>query len=185
MKKVLLTIASLVAVAMCANAQVWAWGPKVGATFSTANGVTDAKARAGVVAGMFAESAVNDWLVMEADLLFSQQGYDLDTSPKDRFRADYLTMPIVGKYYLLDGLNFQMGAQFGYLLGVKEKVGDTKRQVRDEFNKYSISFIAGLAYDFDFGMIIECRYHYGLTPMVTSNSNSRGGHLQVMLGWRF
>ncbi len=185
MKKVLLTLVSVFAVAVCVNAQPWAWGPKVGATFSTANGIADAQVRAGVVAGLFVESEVSDGLVMEADLLYSQQGYDLDTSPKDRFRVEYLTMPIVSKYYLVDGLNFQVGGQFGYLLGAREKVGDASRSAADDFNHYSISILAGLAYDFDFGLIIEGRYHYGLTPLSSLDADIRGGHLQVTVGWRF
>ena len=92
----------------------------------------------------------------------------------------------VSKYYLFDNFNFQLGGQFEYLLGAKEKVsGQSSRSIRNDFNRYNISFIAGLAYDFDFGLVVEGRYFYGLTQLTPLADNSRSGYLQLSLGYRF
>ena len=186
MKHILTIMFAVLAMSITAKAQSWAWGPKVGMTFSTINGAENAEVREGVVAGLFAERAVNEWLVMQADLLFSQHGYDLKADPKVRYRVDYISLPIVGKYYLIDNLNFQLGGQFEYLVGAKKKVsGSSSQSVRDEFNRYNIAFIAGIGYDFDFGLLLEGRYFYGLTQMTPLQDNSRSGYLQFAVGWRF
>ncbi len=185
MKKTLLSVATLLLIAFGASAQNWGWGPKVGVAFSTANNIQGAKVREGMVAGIFFQNPVCNWFTLEADVLFSQQGYDLHTDPKTRYRVDYLAVPVLGKYYLLGGLNFQLGAEFDYLLNAKKKYDGTDYVVHRDFNKFNIQFLTGLAYDFDFGLIVEGRYLYGLTEFVSTAGNARTGALQVSLGWCF
>ncbi len=186
MKHFFTIVLAVLALSGTVKAQDWAFGPKVGITFSTVNGVQTAEVREGVVAGVFAERAIGDMAAMQADLLFSQHGYNLNTDPKTRYRVDYLSLPIVTKYYLFNNFNFQLGGQFEYLLGAKEKVsGSPSRSIRNDFNRYNIAIIAGLAYDFDFGLIIEGRYFYGLTQLTSLEDNSRTGYLQLTAGFRF
>ena len=169
------------------SAQGWAWGPKVGATFATANGIPNAKILPGVSAGLFFESVACNWFVIESDLLFSMQGFKIDGGDEGdtSVRLNYISMPLLGKYYVIDGLNLQMGASFDYLVHTGAKVGDTKVDVDGEFNKFNIQLIAGLAYDFDFGMVLEGRYRYGLTPLTPEVENVYSGMLQISVGWRF
>ena len=186
MKKILLLCAAALMVATAANAQGWAWGPKVGATFTTVNGVPDLKLREGVTAGLFFESVAADWCVIEADLLFSMQGFKVEDELDSKVRLNYLSMPIVGKYYVIDGLNLQLGASFDYLIhsGIKTDSA-TEFNIDGDFNKFNIQFVAGMAYDFDFGMVLEGRYCYGLTPISTQTQDAYSGMLQVTAGWRF
>ncbi|MBE5032726.1 porin family protein [Gallalistipes aquisgranensis] len=190
MKKILLSVAGLFLIGLCANAQPWGFGPKVGASFSTVNGVEGAKMRAGVVAGVFADRMINDWLSVEADLLYAMNGFRVhgDNGVKSKINLDYIYMPVVAKFYLTDGLNFQLGARFGYLVTSKEDVdGGDKYTIRDAINRYDVDLLAGLAYDFDFGMIIEGRYNIGATKMlrVASANPMTNGALEFSVGWRF
>lgn len=189
MKKILLSaVILLVAGLGTANAQPWTFGPKVGATFSTANGVPQAKVRAGVVAGIFAESMVSDWYAIQAEILYTQQGYDMkpDGGSKLKNRLDYIAMPVVNKFYLIGGLNFQLGAQFAYLLDAKKIKEDEHSNIRGNFNKFDVQFVTGLAYDFDFGLVIEGRYQIGLTRLTsTSTDGITSGTLQITAGWKF
>lgn len=75
MKKGLLAIFAMLCVTATASAQGWGFGPKVGATFANVNGLEGTKMKAGVVAGMFAERDINNWFSIQAELLWSQQGY--------------------------------------------------------------------------------------------------------------
>ncbi len=190
MKKFLLSVAGLFLIGLCANAQPWGFGPKAGASFSTVNGVEGAKMRAGVVAGVFADRMINDWLSVEADLLYAMNGYrfhDLN-GVESKINLDYIYMPVVAKFYLTDGLNFQLGARFGYLVTSKEDIdGGDKFTIRDAINRYDVDFLTGLAYDFDFGMIVEGRYNIGLTNMLRMSSEVpvTNGALEFVVGWRF
>ncbi|MBQ1964290.1 MAG: PorT family protein [Tidjanibacter sp.] len=185
MKKILLLCAAALMVATAANAQGWAWGPKVGATFSTINGVRDVKVREGVTAGLFFESVACNWFVVEADLLFSMQGFKMNDEYDSKVRLNYLSMPVVGKYYVIDGLNLQMGAEFDYLIHSGIKSDNDSFDIDGEFNRFNIQLIAGMAYDFDFGMVLEGRYSYGLSPLATTTKDVYSGMLQVTAGWRF
>ena len=66
MKKILLSILAVVALGITTQAQTWGFGPKVGITFSSANGVEGSKMRVGVVAGAFASRWINDWFAIQA-----------------------------------------------------------------------------------------------------------------------
>lgn len=186
MKKILLLCATALMVTVAASAQGWAWGPKVGVNFSTLNSVPDVKLREGISAGVFFESVATNWFVIEGDLLFSMQGFKADDELDTKVRLNYISMPIVGKYYVIDGLNLQMGAAFDYLIhsGIKND-GEGDVDIDGDFNKFNIQFIAGMAYDFDFGMVLEGRYCYGLTPVSTQRNDVYSGVLQLSLGWRF
>lgn len=186
MKKILLACATALMVTAAASAQGWAWGPKVGLTMSTINGVEDVQLREGVSAGLFFESVACNWFVIEGDLLFSMQGFKADDELGSKIRLNYISMPIVGKYYVFDGLNLQMGAAFDYLIHSGIKVDDNSDvDIDGDFNKFNIQFVAGMAYDFDFGMVLEARYSYGLTPMSTQRNDIYSGMLQISAGWRF
>ncbi len=186
MKKILLTAACILMLGLTVNAQPWGFGPKAGATFSTVNGVKGAKVRVGVVAGLFAERMVSNFMGYQVELLFNQQGYDVKhVTPTPKYRLDYISMPLISKYYILGGLNMQLGAQFDYLVGAKQKTENAHMSIRSDFNKYGVSFIAGLAYDFDFGLIIEGRYQLGLVNISSVTDQVTTGFLQVTAGWRF
>ena len=188
MKKLLLLCAAAIVSLGTLSAQGWAWGPKVGATFATANGIPDAKILPGVSAGLFFESIACNWFVIESDLLFSMQGFKVDSSDTTAdasVRLNYISMPVLGKYYLIDGLNLQMGASFDYLIHTGAKVDDVEVDMDGDFNRFNIQLLAGLAYDFDFGMVLEGRYRYGLTPLTPEAEDVYSGMLQISVGWRF
>ena len=186
MKKLLLLCAAAMLSLGTISAQGWAWGPKVGATLATVNGIPDAKLLPGVSAGLFFESVACSWFVIESDILFSMQGFKIDGKDTDaNVRLNYISMPILGKYYLIDGLNLQMGASFDYLVHTGAKVNDAEVDMDGKFNKFNIQLLAGLAYDFDFGMVLEGRYRYGLTPLTPEAEDIYSGMLQISVGWRF
>ncbi|MBP3357208.1 MAG: PorT family protein [Rikenellaceae bacterium] len=190
MKKLLLSVIGLCMMGFAAQAQTWSFGPKAGMSFATVNGVDHARVRTGFVAGMFAERRLKNVMAWQAELLFTSQGYftKFDGNPKTVYRLNYLSMPIVSKYYLMGGLNLQLGGQFNYLVSAKQDVkhGGGKTDIKSNINKFDVSFLTGLAYDFDCGLIIEGRYTIGLTRLLrTSDHSVTTGSLQVAVGWRF
>ncbi|UKI39717.1 MAG: PorT family protein [Alistipes putredinis] len=95
-------------------------------------------------------------------------------------------MPLVTKYYLIGGLNVQLGAQFGYLINAKNNLpGASRQSIKGETNRYNVGILTGLAYDFDFGLVLEGRYTLALTDTFVNTAKQRGGALQVMVGWKF
>ena len=118
-----------------ASAQGWGFGPKVGTTFANVNGLEGTKMKAGVVAGMFAERDINNWFSIQAELLWSQQGYHQKMAGEAfDTRLSYVYLPVVTKYYLIGGMNVQLGAQFGYLVTSKATGSPSLKPVINKYN---------------------------------------------------
>lgn len=188
MKKILLSVAAVLLIGLGANAQPWSFGPKAGVSFSTMSNIPSAKARTGVVAGVFAERMVNDWFSIQTELLYSMQGFRLkEEGITGKYNIDYISMPVLTKFYIMGGLNLQLGAQFSYMTGANLKYDGEKDNVDYMVNKYNVGVFTGIAYDFDFGLILEGRYNIGLSDVFVNAENSkiRTGSLQIAAGWRF
>lgn len=188
MKKTLLTAAALCLIVIGAQAQLWGFGPKAGVNFATVNGVEGSKVRTGVVAGVFLDRMVTSWFSIQTELLYSMNGFRIDEGDAtSKVDLDYIKMPIVAKYYMMGGLNLHMGTQLGYLIKSNVDNGVFNGNVDSRVNKYNVDLVAGIAYDFNFGMILEGRYNIGITKTFNniSNDNIKNGTLQVLAAWRF
>ena len=186
MKKILLSILAVVALSITTQAQTWGFGPKVGITFSSANGVEGSKMRVGVVAGAFASRWINDWFAIQGELLYSQQGYNTKVAGvSEKYRLDYLTMPMLAKFYVMDGLNFEAGGQIAYRVSAKQKLTEADfLSLKQKTNRFHADLIFGVSYDFDFGLILEGRYLLSANSVGVNNSIKTGA-LQFLVGWRF
>lgn len=186
MRKFLLSIVALFLFVGVTNAQEWAFGPKAGVSFSSVNGWEGAKTRKGVVAGMFLERMIVPALAVQTDILYSMEGFHFKTGDETtKVNLDYIKMPIVLKYYMVGGLNLQLGGQLGYLVTKELDNNTLDYDLEALTNRFSIDLVAGMAYDFCFGLMLEARYNIGVTKMFNSTKGINNGTLQVAAGWRF
>lgn len=147
-------------------------GLKAGANFAS---ITDASNlltsnRTGFLIGVFAGVKFSDKLGIQGDLLYSQQGANLD--PKD-INLNYINVPIVLKYYLVQGFNLQAGPQFGFI--VDDNI---------EAESFDLAGVLGLGYDFPFGIRIEGRHNFGLTDVFNS-IKGKNSVTSIAIGYSF
>ena len=118
---------------------------------------------------------------MQADILYSQQGAEFDYG---KFDLNYVNVPIVLKYYLVQGLNVQAGPQFGFILDddVYAEIGGFK--LKEDAEKSDVSGIVGAGYDFPFGIRLDARYNFGFTD-VLKDDKSKNNVFSVALGYSF
>ena len=131
------------------------------------------------------ERDINNWFSIQAELLWSQQGYHQKMAGEAfDTRLSYVYLPVVTKYYLIGGMNVQLGAQFGYLVTSKATGSPSLKPV---INKYNVDALVGLGYDFNCGLMIEGRYNIGLTNLQRTNDplDLRNATMEVMVGWKF
>lgn len=198
MKKILLT--ALVAV-MCMGgvfAQL-SMGPKVGLNVSSLTG-DGSNYRAGVNAGIFANYRINNLLAIQPEFIYSMQGAVSDEIPlgskslKTTYTLHYLDIPVLLKVYPWRGLNVQVGPQFGFCVSdeFELKVGDEKISSND-FKEYGYEQVArtfdfsialGLGYEFDFGLVVDARYNFGLTD-ISDDGEGKNTLLMISLGYKF
>ena len=196
MKKMMM-MAVLAIVAMTANAQntlrengTFTLQPKVGlgigflsGDWSSASGV-DRKSRFGVLAGVEGEYYVNDWFSAALGVNYAQQGWKFKGGGiSETTKLDYLNIPIVGNFYITEGLALKTGVQLGCLLSAKEE----STSVKDYYEKMNISIPIGISGEYK-NFVLDVRYNISLTK-INKNSNSenkyRSDLFQITLGYKF
>lgn len=147
------------------NAQGLDFGVKLGFNFANVSGIEDFDQRTGLSAGLFAGARLGDKLGLQIDALYSQQGAEVGQTYSDivqDFNLDYISIPVVVKYYITENLNIHAGPQMGILLNDETSVVG---QVFDNIGTDSLDWLGtlGLGLDLPLGLRAEARYSFGLT----------------------
>lgn len=186
MKKVLL-LAACIVMASGAFAQ-FSWGIKGGLNISSLTNVPNNQMKTGIYVGAFAEYQFNDFIAIQPEIIYSRQGVSHtiektvtdreDVKSRNRFRANYINIPILAKVYLLDNLSLDLGPQIGFVLTAKEfgKSVDTKngrdvsiyksRMDKNSYNTFDVSIAMGLTYKLNANLFVSARYNLGLTDFL-------------------
>lgn len=171
MKKLILSFFAVIAFGTL-NAQDMKFGVKAGANFSNLTGDVDADGRTGFYFGGLVDFAISEKFHVQPEVLYSMEG------AKDA-ELDFVRIPIMAKYYVMDGLNLQAGPLLGFKVGGEE--------FTDEATK-SIDFGLGLggAYEMSMGVFVDLRYNIGLSNISDVDGFDAGtSAFQVGLGYRF
>ena len=179
MKK-LFVIAALMVATLSANAQQMFIKPMVGGTLATLTGDTEGnKMKLGLVAG--AEFGYNfaENMGVTAGLLYSMQGSaikDVD----EKYKMDYLNIPVLFNYYIVPGLAVKAGIQPGFLMRAKFDDAD----IKDYMKKFDLSIPMGLSYEIS-DFVIDARYNLGVSNILKDNKgfvwDGKGHNSVIML----
>lgn len=157
-------------------------GIKVGATFANLTDVTNASTKTGFVGGAFVTIKFSDKIAIQGDLLYSQQGVELDV---DKINLDYINIPIVFKYYILKRINIQAGPQFGTV--IKDNY-----DIDVDYDSFDITGILGIGIDLPLNLRITGRYGFGLSEISfiefegdTKETNSKNSVFSLTAGFSF
>lgn len=193
----------MTATAVAANAQVgFGWGPKIGFNASKIT-KSGADSKLGMTGGLFFGYNFTRSFGVEVGALYSQQGASKGNM---KLTAGYMNFPVVAKIPIFVGLHGFVGPQFAANVSGKLKYGDTKVKMKGLFNKWDVGGIAGLGYQFNFGLNIGLNYNFGFVDMVNKDFvykspdnivnvndvnaliddiDGKNGTWQLTFGWRF
>lgn len=164
-------------------------GIKGGLNFSNfySDEVDDQNMRTSFHAGMYFKAALNHFLAIQAEILYSRKGsttkYDNFITGDGEFshNLDYLELPILGVINVTENINFHAGPYFAYLLNAdiqNESENSDFNYVEDldeeDFERLDFGIAAGVGFEFEtvrFGV----RYDYGLTEVGKSHSYTSNG----------
>ncbi|MTI31600.1 porin family protein [Xanthovirga aplysinae] len=145
-----------------AKAQEVELGLKGGLNFSTLGENSDNDPlKLGFHAGGYLSVPVSPNFSIQPELLYSQQG-EISDWENATYRYDYINVPVMGKIYLTDGLNVQIGPQLGFLTAAKYKTGRNTKDITDEINPLDLSLGFGVGYEGRSGANFTLRYNAGL-----------------------
>ena len=184
MKKIKLTLFIAIMTIVSVNAQT-TFGVKAGANFSSF-AYSDSygesqyeKARTSIHFGAVAEIQISDKFSFQPELLYSSQGskYEIseeDYSEKSVAKFDYLTVPLMAKYYVAEGFSLEAGPQIAFLLSAKDDYAfydhywedgsySETYDMADGFKKVDFGLNFGVGYKLDSGLNFGARYYLGLS----------------------
>ena len=164
------------------------FGVKVGLNVSSMSDLDDSNSKPGFTAG-----------ALSADLLYSREGTTIKSDGyKQTMKSNYLNIPILANFYVLDKLAFKVGVQPGIFLSAKIKDNssgnDETVSVSDLYKGMDFSFPIGVSYEFFNRLIVEARYTIGAAKVLDSGKfneaydiapKSRNNYFTISAGYRF
>ncbi len=185
MKKTIITLAILL-ITSFGFSQGFHIGAKAGANFANQKGGDNDenfKTRTAFHAGLIGELGLSEKFSVQGELLYNslgtkgeeiQSGNGYTLAVKGDIKTDYLSLPILAKYYIIKGLSAEAGPQFSYLLSsnydatASDNFGNSESlsvDIKDDTKKMDIGFAVGASYKLDFGLYFGLRYVLGLSKI--------------------
>lgn len=191
MKKVLLATIAFAAISMSSFAQEgFGWGVKAGINGADITKTDDSKMKIGFTAGVFVDYKFCNWFGASADVLYSAQGTKFkEGDDKMNMNMNYLNIPLLAKFYVVNGLHIDLGPQFGFLMSAKAKMDGEKESFKDNMKSFDFSVPVGVGYEFPMGLKLDLRYAFGVTNGMKEiegyQSKAKNSVASLTVGWRF
>ncbi len=181
MKKLFFIAAITVMAVSATQAQEVRLGAKAGVNFSTLSGddLGDIKSRTGFHIGGLVEIPISEKFWVQPEVLYSAQGakykdsgseMGVDYSYDITTKLDYIQVPIMAKYYVVEGLALEAGPQISFLASkkgtVEGSVGGVEVSTEEDLDNVSgIDFGVGFgaSYRLPMGVFFGARYNLGLS----------------------
>jgi hypothetical protein len=207
MKKLFLCAAIAVFGLSNVNAQEVKFGVKAGVNFATlSTDIIDAKSRTSFHFGGVAEISISEKFSVQPELMYSSQGAKSEfnetfegvtISTKEEAKLDYISIPIMAKYYVAKGFSLEAGPQVSFLMSAKYDYeftydGSTESESEDikDITKgidFGLGFGAG--YKMDSGFNFGARYSLGLSnindDVDASDESIKNNVFQLSVGYFF
>ncbi|AYN66206.1 PorT family protein [Euzebyella marina] len=169
----------------CSSAQDFGFGVKAGVNISNLGGdyyvgVGNLGSRVAFHLGGVVEVPITDKISVQPELLYSSQGSNWDYgSNGDNLKLDYVNLPILGKYHILQGLSAEAGPVVGFL--VSSNADD------DQFKNLDIGFGIGASYKLANNIFFSLRYNKGIANVKGENysGSSQNNIIQISAGYAF
>tara|TARA_B100000929_G_C15423803_1_gene392299 strand:- start:110 stop:718 length:609 start_codon:yes stop_codon:yes gene_type:complete len=201
MKKTFLLVAiAIVGFSVSSNAQeYWNFGVKGGVNFTnmTSDGFEDNNTRTGFHLGVLAEIPVGDRFSVQPEVLYSTQGTEATRNfggdrIQGEYQLDYVQVPVIAKFYIIDGLALEAGPSFNFLV---EEEYDFESNTLDfetdtEFaSTFEFGGAFGASYKLNNGFFLNGRYVVGFTDAFDSDSFDddaiKNNGFQLGVGFQF
>lgn len=141
----------------------------------------DSKSKAGFHVGALAEIFINEKFSVQPEILYSSQGVKGKGSDSSKNNLDYINVPIMAKYYVIDGLSLQAGPQIGFNVKAKSAGED----IKDLINTVDFGLNFGAGYEIAMGIFVDARYNLGLSKVAKEIKSSKNGVFQLSVGYKF
>ena len=195
MKKLMIAALAVVGFSATGLAQQQVkFGPKAGINLASMSGQDDAEMKIGFHVGAVAEIKFSDTFSIQPELLYSAQGSKSKSSDDVKLNNDYINIPIMAKYYFVEGFSVEAGPQIGFLMKAEASNGDATVDMKDYYKSIDFGLGIGLAYDLPQGLFVNARYNIGLSKIgedqtignITIEADDvKNSVIQIGVGYKF
>ncbi|OIQ22155.1 MAG: hypothetical protein BM557_01920 [Flavobacterium sp. MedPE-SWcel] len=178
MKKIFFLVAVMTS-AFAAQAQGIDFGVKAGANFSNLDANIDTDGITSYHAGAVLELSLIPTFSVQAEGIFSSQGaeYKNALGAVEDINLDYISMPVMAKFYLLpDRLSLMAGPQFSFLIDENKEALESK--------DFDMAAAGGVELKIIGGLFAQARYTIGLTK-VNDAIDAKNAVFQLSVGYLF
>lgn len=193
MKKILFLIVVLFAFSSVYSQGI-IFGVKAGVNladlkFSVTEMNDDSDMRTAFHVGGVADVSITDEFSIQPELLYNSVGAKWNVQGSNDLITDYLSIPFLAKYYVVEGFSLQVGPQVGFLLSAKVKGDDADEDVKDDLESIDFGLGFGAAYKLDAGLFFDARYVLGLsntwTTDIIGDETAKNNVFQFSIGYMF
>lgn len=190
MKKILLFIVVATLTLSTAESQEIRLGAKLGLNVASLGGdsygLGSLGSRTSFHIGGLAEIPLSGNFALQPEILYSSEGSDWSFGGANSdIKLDYIRVPVLAKYYIIEGLSAELGPSFGVLVSAES--GD--KDVKDAFKTFDAAIAVGASYRLNMGVFFSLRYNKGLLNVNDdgegSNIKSQSNVFQVSAGYSF
>jgi len=176
MKKLSIIILLLIC-SLSSNAQLLRFGIKGGVNFADLEGAEGTKMKTGYHFGGLVEIKLLENLSVQPELLYSLQGADSDLDDFDDVDYNYITVPVMAKFYVItDRLSLEAGPQFAFLVNDNVDFEDP--------STFDFAIDGGASAYITKNFFVQARYVLGLTD-TTKEAEVTNRVVQLSVGYRF
>lgn len=176
-----------------ADSMAISFGVKGGVNFATVTGndVDSPDSRTSFHVGVVAEFPLADIFSIQAEALYSGQGFDFDFEGPDgdkaEFQLDYINVPVLAKVYVVKGLSIEAGPQFSFLVNEEADLNPNSDDGDFDLNEaetFEFGVAAGLTFQTEMGLFATGRYNVGLTE-IYKDVDAKNSVFQLGIGYKF
>ena len=174
MKKLLLFVAVTVISINLAQSQEFRMGAKAGINIASLGGdsyyggLGSLGSRTSFHIGGLVEIPLMGKFSLQPELLYSSEGSDWSFgSLGDNTKLDYIRVPLLAKFYIIEGLSAEAGPVFGVLVNAEgtyynEDDDLVSGDAKDIYKTFDAQFGIGVSYRLNMGVFFSLRYNKGL-----------------------
>lgn len=184
MKKLLLIAAFVFSAGTLSAQEFVEFGAKAGVNFASLSG-DDSEGLDGVTSfhlGLVAEFQLTESFSIQPEVLYSGLGASASDGDS-KITLDYVTIPVMLKYYVVDGFSLEAGPQVAFNVVAESDFEGESEEL--EFVK-STDFGAGLGagYELPMGLFFQARYVFGLGDIIDEVA-VKNNVFQLSVGFKF
>ncbi len=165
-------------------------GFKFGGNYANITGdLENTDARVRMHLGAVIEFPVTSNFFVQAEVLYSAQGYTVEeNNVENDISLNYLTLPIIAKYYFVPKFSFETGPRFATLANESNSIGDESDEFFNTYNDFDFGWVFGAGFKAESGLFFQLHYTLGISNILNSDVtdiSSNNSIAQISVGYLF